>query len=74
PRETAVLRVLMQRSGQPVSKQSILDRVVADDKEVNLEAIEVIVHRLRKKLADSGAQIVTVRGVGYSLEALAAQA
>ena len=74
PRETAVLRVLMQRSGEPVNKQSILDRVVADDKEVNLEAIEVIVHRLRKKLADSGAQIVTVRGVGYSLEALAAQA
>ncbi len=72
PRETAVLRVLMLRSGEPVGKQAILDRVVADDKEVNLEAIEVIVHRLRKKLVGSGTQIVTIRGVGYCLETVAA--
>ena len=31
-------------------------------------AIEVYVHRLRKKLEDSGVRIVTVRGLGYCLE------
>lgn len=68
PREHAVLRVLIQRSGEPVSKQQILDRIQPDDSEVNLEAVEVLVHRLRKKLADTGVQIVTLRGMGYSLE------
>lgn len=68
PREHAVLRALIQRSGEPLSKQQILDRVFPGDSEVNLEAVEVHVHRLRKKLAGSGAQIVTLRGMGYCLE------
>lgn len=70
PREHAVLRVLIQRSGEPVSKQQILDRIQPDDSEINLEAVEVLVHRLRKKLTDTGVQIVTLRGMGYSLETL----
>ncbi|MCX7815764.1 MAG: response regulator [Tepidimonas ignava] len=68
PREHAVLRALIQRSGEPMSKQQILDRVFPGDADVNLEAIEVYVHRLRKKLAGTGAQIVTLRGLGYCLE------
>lgn len=68
PREHAVLRVLIQRSGEPVSKQYILGRIVPDDSDINLEAIEVLIHRLRKKLANSLVQIVTLRGIGYSLE------
>ncbi len=69
PKEYAVLRVLIQRSGEPINKQQILDRIQGDDSDVNLEAIEVLVHRLRKKLTDTGVQIVTMRGMGYSLEA-----
>lgn len=68
PREHAVLRVLIQRSGEPIHKQQILDRIITDDSDVNLEAIEVLVHRLRKKLASTGVQIVTLRGLGYCLE------
>lgn len=68
PREHAVLRVLIQRSGEPINKQQILDRIQTDDSDINLEAIEVLVHRLRKKLTDTGVQIVTLRGMGYSLE------
>jgi len=68
PREHAVLRVLIQRSGEPMNKQHILDRIVSDDSDINLEAIEVLVHRLRKKLATTSVQIVTLRGMGYSLE------
>ena len=36
---------------------------------VHYEAIEVVVYRLRKKLADTGATLVTLRGLGYLLKA-----
>ncbi|HEY9278802.1 MAG TPA: response regulator [Eoetvoesiella sp.] len=68
PKEYAVLKVLIQKSGEPIAKQQILDRINSDDKDINLEAIEVLVHRLRKKLVDTGTQIVTLRGMGYCLE------
>lgn len=69
PREQAVLRVLVQRSGEPFSKQQILDRVFAGDDDVHPEAVEVFVHRLRKRLEGSGVRITTLRGLGYALEA-----
>ncbi len=68
PREHAVLLALIQRSGEPVGKQSILDRVFLGDRDVNLQVIEVLVFRLRKKLLGRGVQIVTLRGLGYCLE------
>ena len=68
PREHAVLRTLIQRSGEPLSKREILERVFSDEEDVHPEAIEVLVHRLRKRLDASGVQIVTVRGLGYALE------
>ena len=68
PREHGVLKALIQKSGEHLNKQQILDRILTDDSEVNLEAIEVLVHRLRKKLADTNVQIVTLRGIGYCLE------
>ncbi len=68
PREHAVLRTLIYRSGEPMAKQQILDRVFSGDEDTNLEAIEVLIHRLRKKLSDTGVQIVTLRGLGYCLE------
>lgn len=74
PREHAVLRALIQRSGEPMNKQQILDRVFPEDAEVNLEAVEVHVHRLRKKLAGTGVQIATLRGLGYCLEPVDASA
>jgi two-component system response regulator TctD len=64
-----VLRVLVQRSGEPLSKQQILERVFSDDEEVHPEAVEVFVYRLRKRLDGSGVRIVTLRGLGYVLEA-----
>ena len=68
PREHAVLRTLIQRSGEPLNKQYILERMFSGDTDVNLEAIEVAIHRLRKKLTGSDVQIVTMRGLGYSLD------
>lgn len=71
PREYAVLRVLIMKIGEPVSKQQIIDRILPDDDDMNIEAVEVIVHRLRKKLSGHSASIVTLRGLGYCLEPLA---
>jgi two-component system response regulator TctD len=69
PREHAVLRTLIQRSAEPLSKREILERVFSDEADVQPEAIEVLVHRLRKRLDASGVRITTLRGLGYVLEA-----
>ncbi|MGG4603900.1 response regulator [Paenalcaligenes sp. Me131] len=69
PREAEVLRLLVSRSGEPVNKKYILERLNTQDvEEINIEAIEVLIHRLRKKLQHSDVQISTLRGVGYCLE------
>ena len=68
PREHAVLRALIQRSGEPLSKQEILDRVFSDEQDVQPDVVEVIVHRLRKRLHASAVCIKTLRGLGYVLE------
>ena len=67
PREHAVLRVLIQRSGEPLNKQEILERVFCDEQDVQPDAVEVLVHRLRKRLQASPVRIVTLRGLGYAL-------
>jgi two-component system response regulator TctD len=67
-REHAVLRALIQRSGEPLSKQQIIDRVFADETDVQQEAVEVLIHRVRKRLESSPLRIVTLRGLGYLLE------
>lgn len=69
PRESAVLRVLLEHAGEPMSKQHILERVVSDESDMHPEAIEVIVHRLRKRVDGEGLHIKTYRGLGYALEA-----
>ena len=68
PREIGALRGLIQRSGEPLSKQQIIDRVFSDEEDVHPEAVEVVVYRLRKRLEGSGVRIVTLRGLGYVLE------
>jgi two-component system, OmpR family, response regulator TctD len=68
PREHAVMRTLIQHSGEPLSKQEILDRVFSDEQDVQPDAIEVLVHRLRKRLHGTPVGIRTVRGLGYVLE------
>src|SRR5258706_11973727 len=69
PRERAVMEMLVARAGSPVSKQVLSERIVGLDSSVSIEAIEVHIHRLRKKLEGSGVEIRTLRGLGYMLEA-----
>jgi two-component system, OmpR family, response regulator TctD len=69
PREHALLRALVQRSGEPMSKQQLIDRVFSDDDDVSPDNVEVLVYRLRKRLDEGGGvHIVTYRGLGYALE------
>lgn len=65
PRERAALSALVQRYGVPVPKSQLFDKVFDMQSDAGPDAIEVVIHRLRKKLADSGTTIVTVRGLGY---------
>lgn len=68
-RESGALEVLMRRSGRVVSKASIEEAVYSFGEELASNAIEVLIHRLRKRLSDAKAtvSIHTLRGVGYVL-------
>ncbi|MGO9173644.1 MAG: response regulator [Rhodomicrobium sp.] len=70
-REFYALELLMRRSGSVVSKKSMEDVLYSFGEEIASNAVEVLVHRLRKRLLDSGADAVihTIRGVGYMLAA-----
>jgi two-component system response regulator TctD len=69
PREAALLRALLVRPGQAVAKERLFEAVFPGEAQVQSEAIEVVAYRLRKKLAATGAQLVTLRGLGYLLKA-----
>ncbi|KNC07103.1 transcriptional regulator [Pantoea sp. RIT-PI-b] len=68
PRESSVLTTLMQRPGRPVSRQYLYEQTFTLADDASPESIELYVHRVRKKLAGSDVVIVTLRGLGYSLE------
>ena len=67
-REIGLLEVLLNRMGRLVSKDQLVDHLCGWGEEVSHNAIEVYVHRLRKKLEAGGVKIATVRGLGYCLE------
>ena len=68
PRETALLQALMGRPGHAVSKEKLFELVFPGEADVQYEAIEVVVYRLRKKLAHTGTTLMTLRGLGYLLK------
>jgi two-component system OmpR family response regulator len=70
-RELGLLEVLLQRSGRLVSKDQLVEHLCEWGEEVSNNAIEVYVHRLRKKIETEGVRIATVRGLGYCLEKIA---
>ena len=69
PREAALLQAVMARPGHAVSKERLFELVFPGESDVQYEAIEVVVYRLRKKLAHTGTALVTLRGLGYLLKA-----
>ena len=69
-RELSVLETLMLRSGRVVSKEHLLERLYSYSEEASNNAIEVYIHRLRKKIEPAGVTIRTIRGLGYVIDNL----
>ena len=67
PRERTLLETLMLKAGSTVSKQALIDAMFGLDDEPSADAVDIYIHRLRKKLEASQATIITLRGVGYLL-------
>jgi two-component system response regulator TctD len=68
PREVAMMQALMSQPGQAVSKERLFAAVFPLELDVQFEAIEVVAYRLRKKIAETGLSLVTLRGLGYLLK------
>jgi DNA-binding response OmpR family regulator len=68
-RERAVLESLAAKNGNVVPKARLSADVFGYDDAVAPNALEVYIARLRRKLGNSGIEIVTIRGLGYLLRA-----
>ncbi|MDE1157258.1 MAG: response regulator [Neorhizobium sp.] len=69
PREHSVLEYLILKAGTTVTKSALSDSVFGFDADTDPSAIEIYVHRVRKKLEGASVQIATLRGLGYMLRA-----
>jgi len=67
-REMGVLETLIRRAGSVVSKEQISESLCNWSEDVSDNAIEVYVHRLRRKLENSDIVIRTIRGLGYLMD------
>jgi two-component system, OmpR family, response regulator len=68
PRELALAELLLSKAGRVVTKESIVARLSSWESDFSENSVEVYVHRLRKRFADLGVVIKTVRGFGYVME------
>ena len=69
PRELALMAALLARPGHAMAKERLFELVFPGVADVQFEAIEVVVYRLRKKLVGTGVTLMTLRGLGYLLKA-----
>lgn len=69
PRELALMQALMMKPGHAVAKEKLFEIVFPGQADVQYEAIEVVVYRLRKKLQNCGVTLTTLRGLGYLVKA-----
>ena len=70
-RESSLLEMLLRRAGRVAPREALEQGLYNFDTPTTPNAVEVLVHRLRKRLSDAGAKLAihTVRGVGYLLAA-----
>ncbi|SOE74937.1 Response regulator receiver domain-containing protein [Burkholderia sp. OK233] len=66
-REHAILETLILRQGRTVSKATLTESMFDLNDQPGADAIDIYIHRLRKRLCMSSAQIMTLRGPGYIL-------
>jgi two-component system, OmpR family, alkaline phosphatase synthesis response regulator PhoP len=69
-KEAMILRILMEKQGEPVRRRTLLDRIWGYDAYPTTRTIDNFILNLRKLLEEDPAQpkhILTVHGVGYRL-------
>ena len=66
-RELNLLEVFILKNNRSITKEELLEKLYGWDDEISENAIEVYIHRVRKKLNPHGIEIVNRRGLGYSL-------
>ena len=66
-REFRLLEILLARVGAVVPKERLMSQLFSFDEAVSVNALELYVSRLRRKLEGSGVGIRTLRGLGYQL-------
>jgi two-component system OmpR family response regulator len=67
-RELVLFETLLERQGQFISKSSLADTLYGVGADVEMNAVELQVSRLRRHLKGCGIAIRTARGIGYMLE------
>ena len=67
-RELSVLETLLLNVGRVVSKEHLAEQLSGWGEEPGTNAIEVYIHRLRKKLEPAEVTVRTIRGLGYLLD------
>ncbi len=68
PREYLVLELLFQRKGRVVLKGDLIDHLSVLEKDMSNNALDIVMHRLRRKIDDTGCIIQTVKGLGFIIE------
>ncbi|HEX5959675.1 MAG TPA: response regulator transcription factor [Rhodanobacteraceae bacterium] len=68
-REFALLEVLASRHNRVIPREHVIEALCTWNDALTDNGLDIAVHRLRRKLADSGVNLRTVRGLGYLLEA-----
>jgi DNA-binding response OmpR family regulator len=66
-REAQVIDVLLRRVGQIISKEEFVQDMDPDNMELNSSAIEVYIHRLRKKVSAEVLPVRNIKRCGYFL-------
>lgn len=67
--ELCILEVLAARTGRVVSKDALMASVCQWDEHLTPNAVEIHIHRIRKKIHSADVRIRTIRGLGYLMEA-----
>ena len=67
-RELTLFEILINKKGQYISKSSLADTQYGIGSDININAIEISISRLRKILSDHSIQITTARGIGYMMD------
>src|SRR5258706_14301 len=66
--EFVLVEMLMLRAGRVVSKEGLLEKLYGAEDHAGENAVEVFVHRVRKKLEPASVAIRTIRGLGYMID------